>query len=103
LDLPILIILFNNLGYLSMKTGVPKYYPNGWATRTNTFVGTSIAPSPDYATIARAFDAYGEKVEEPGEVRAALQRGLRAIAQGQAALLDVRLAPVSETMERPDR
>jgi acetolactate synthase I/II/III large subunit len=103
LGLPILIIIFNNLGYLSMKTGVPKYYPDGWATRTNTFVGTSIAPSPDYATIARAFDGYGEKVEEPGEVRAALQRGLRAIAQGQTALLDIRLAPVSETMERPDR
>jgi acetolactate synthase-1/2/3 large subunit len=101
--MPILIVLFNNLGYLSMKSGVPKYYPKGWATRTNTFVGTSIEPSPDYATLARAFNGYGEKVEEPGEVRAALQRGLKAIAQGQTALLDIRLAPVSETMDRPDR
>ncbi|HWP59263.1 MAG TPA: thiamine pyrophosphate-binding protein [Candidatus Acidoferrales bacterium] len=102
-SLPILIVLFNNLGYLSMKTGVPKYYPDGWAKRTDTYVGTSIAPSPDYATIVRAFDGYGEQVAEPGQVGAAFERGLKAIAQGQTALLDMRLAPVSETMERPDR
>ncbi|MBI4487789.1 MAG: hypothetical protein HY694_01775 [Deltaproteobacteria bacterium] len=101
--MPILIVLFNNLGYLSMKAGVPKYYPEGWAMRTKTFVGTSIAPSPDYAAIARAFDGYGEKVEEPGEVRGALERGLRAVASGQVALLDVRLQPVSETEKRSDR
>jgi acetolactate synthase-1/2/3 large subunit len=101
--LPILIGLFNNQGYLSMKSGVPKYYPDGWAKRTDNYVGTSIAPSPDYAAIARAFDGYGEQVVEPDEVSGAVERGLKAIAQGQTALLDFRLAPVSETMERPDR
>ena len=94
--MPILIVLFNNHGYLSMKSGIPRYYPDGWATRTKTFVGTSIAPSPDYAAIARAFDGYGEKVEEPGEVRRALERGLKAIAGGQVALIDIRLEPVNQ-------
>ena len=51
----------------------------------------------------RAFDGYGEKVEEPGEVRAALQRGLNAVAAGQVALIDVRLAKAAEMNERPDR
>jgi len=46
---------------------------------------------------------YGEKVEEPGEVRAALQRGLKAIASGQMALIDIRLAKAAESNERPDR
>ena len=63
----------------------------------------SINPSPGYAMIARAFDGYGEKVEEPGEVRAALQRGLKAVAGGQVALIDIRLAKAAETNERPDR
>jgi thiamine pyrophosphate-dependent acetolactate synthase large subunit-like protein len=53
--------------------------------------------------IARAFDGYGEKVEEPGKVRAALQRGLKAVASGQAALIDIRLAKAAESNERPDR
>jgi acetolactate synthase-1/2/3 large subunit len=93
--LPVLIILLNNHGYLSMKAGVPRYYPKGWAVKTKTFVGTSITPNPDYAAIARAFDGYGEKVEEPGELRAAFERGLNAIASGRVAIIDVWLDPVN--------
>jgi acetolactate synthase-1/2/3 large subunit len=102
-QLPILIVLYNNYGYLSQKSGVPRFFPEGFAVKNQDFVGISIAPSPDYATIARAFDGYGEKVEDPGEVRAALQRGLKAIAGGQVALIDIRLAAARETNERPDR
>ena len=94
-QMPILIVIFNNLGYLSQKSGVPRYFPDGWAVKTKKFVGISIVPSPDYATIAKAFDGYGEKVEEPGEVRRALERGLRAVAGGQLALIDIRLEPVT--------
>ena len=94
-QMPILIVLFNNLGYLSQKSGVPRYFPDGWAVRTKNFVGTSIVPSPDYAAIAKAFDGYGERVEEPGDVRRALERGLKAVAGGQLALIDIRLAPVN--------
>lgn len=101
--MPILVVLFNNMGYLSQKSGVPRYFPDGWAVRTKKFVGISITPSPDYGTIARAFDGYGEKVEEPGQVRAALERGLKAVAAGQVALIDIRLDPVSGSDKRPDK
>ncbi len=93
--MPILIVLLNNQGYLSMKSGLPRYYPEGWSMRTKKFIGTSITPSPDYAAIARAFDGQGEKVEEPGEVRRALERGLKAVAGGQLALIDIRLEAVN--------
>jgi acetolactate synthase-1/2/3 large subunit len=93
--MPLLIVMFNNHGYLSQKSGVPRYYPEGWAVKSKTFVGTSITPSPDYAAIARAFDGYGEKVEEPSEVRPALERGLKAVASGQLALIDVWLDAVN--------
>ena len=102
-NLPIMILLYNNYGYHSQKSGVPRFFPDGFAVKNQDFIGISINPSPDYATIARAFDGYGEKVEEPGEVRAALQRGLKAVAGGQVALIDVRLAKAAETNERPDR
>ncbi len=94
--MPILIVLFNNYGYLSQKSGIPRYFPDGKAVRTKNFVGISITPSPEYATIAKAFDGYGEKVEDPAEVRSALQRGLKAVAAGQVALIDIRLEPVTE-------
>jgi acetolactate synthase-1/2/3 large subunit len=102
-NLPIMIVLFNNYGYHSQKSGVPRFFPDGFAVKNHDFIGISINPSPDYAMIARAFDGYGEKVEEPGEVRAALQRGLKAVASGQVALIDVRLAKAAESNERPDR
>jgi acetolactate synthase-1/2/3 large subunit len=93
--LPILIVLFNNSGYLSQKSGIPFHYPGGFAVKSNTFAGTSITPSPDYAALARAFGGYGEKVEQPGQVRAALLRGLEAISKGQVALLDMTLEPIN--------
>lgn len=93
--MPIMIVLLNNHGFLSQKQGIPRLYPQGWAVRTSTFIGTSITPSPDYALLAGIFGGYGERVEEPGEVRPALQRGLEAIASGRLALIDMRLAPVN--------
>jgi thiamine pyrophosphate-dependent acetolactate synthase large subunit-like protein len=99
-NLPFLTIMFNNQGYLSQKSGVPKYYPGGWAVKSNNFSGLHIAPCPEYSQLIKAFDGYGEKVEEPAEVRKAIERGLRAVAGGQSALLDVRLKPVAEITER---
>lgn len=95
--MPILIVLFNNSGYLSQKSHVSEQYPDGWAVRSNTFVGTAIAPSPDYPAIARAFGGYGERVEDPGEVRAALLRGLQAVAAGQVALVEMALESISNS------
>jgi len=95
-----LIIMFNNQGYLSQKSGIPRYYPDGHAVKTNNFSGLHIVPCPEYAAMAKVFDGYGEKVEEPGEVRKAVERGLRAVAGGQLALIDVRLKPVEQIVDR---
>jgi acetolactate synthase-1/2/3 large subunit len=99
-DLPFLTIMFNNSGYLSQKSGIPKYYPEGWAVKSGNYSGLHIKPAPEYSQIIKAWDGYGEKVEEPGEVRKAVERGLRAIAGGQSALLDIRLRTVEDTVER---
>ncbi|MCC6608081.1 MAG: thiamine pyrophosphate-binding protein [Burkholderiales bacterium] len=93
--LPLLVVLFDNAGYLSQKTDVAKAFPGGWAVRSGKFAGTSILPRPDYAALARAYGGYGETVEAPGEVRAALVRGFDAVRRGQLALIDMVLAPVS--------
>ena len=93
--LPLLVVLFDNAGYLSQKTDVVTEYPDGWAVRSKSFAGTSIWPRPDYAMLARAYGGCGEVVTEPREVRAALARGLAAAAKGQLALVSVVLAPVN--------
>ena len=95
LELPLLVVLFDNQGYFSQKNDVVREYPQGWAVRTNKFAGTSITPMPDYGMLARAFGGYGEKVERPRDVRAALTRGLDALAKGQLALIHLVLEPVN--------
>ena len=72
-----------------MKHSHNATYPTGWAASHNAYLGTGIAPQPDYAAIAKAFDAYGEKLEDPGDIESALNRALQQISQGRAALLDV--------------
>ncbi|MEK9929692.1 MAG: thiamine pyrophosphate-dependent enzyme, partial [Rhodospirillaceae bacterium] len=102
-NLPFLTVIFNNHGYLSQKTGVPKYYPQGHAVQTGNFSGLHIGPEPDYWKIVEAFGGYGEKVDEPGQVASAIARGLEAIESGKAALLDMRLRPVADSMDRSDK
>jgi acetolactate synthase-1/2/3 large subunit len=92
--LPILVILFNNAGYLSQKGDVINSFPNGEAVRAGTVIGTSITPAPDYPALARAYGGVGERVDKPAELAAALERGLAAVAQGRLALLEVVLKPI---------
>ncbi len=91
---PILIVIFNNHGYQSQQAEIPHFYPEGHAVKSGNFSGTSIKPNPDYASLAPIYNGYGERVEKPQEVRAALQRGLKAVGEGKLALLDIRMAPV---------
>jgi acetolactate synthase-1/2/3 large subunit len=87
--LPIFIIVLDNGGYMAMKLGYQRLYPEGWASSHESYLGVDITPAPDYAKIAEAFGAYGEKLEEPREIESALNRGLKQLAQGRTVLLDV--------------
>ncbi len=92
--LPILVVLFNNSGYLSQKNDVFTHFPQGEAAKQGRVVGTRIAPAPDYPALARAYGGAGERVEKAGQLRGALERGLQATAKGQLALVEVVLKPV---------
>jgi acetolactate synthase-1/2/3 large subunit len=92
--LPIVVVLFDNAGYRSQQGDVAMYFPGGVAVQTGRFAGTSIAPRPDYVLLARAFGGTGERVERPGDVRPALERGLDAAARGRLALVHMVLPPI---------
>ncbi|HEX2198802.1 MAG TPA: thiamine pyrophosphate-binding protein [Burkholderiales bacterium] len=91
LGLPLLVVLFDNAGYLSQRTDVQTYYPDGAAVRSGRFAGTGITPRPEYAKLAQAYGGYGEKVERPQDVPAALKRGLEQ-QQGRLALIHMVLS-----------
>jgi len=60
--------------------------------QTRAFQGRTIASTfevrPDFALIAKACGCYGEKVEDPRQIRAALGRAIEANNQGVPAVLD---------------
>jgi acetolactate synthase-1/2/3 large subunit len=89
--LPILIIVFNNGCYASMRQNHLHYYPDGDAATSGIFHGVHI-PGPDYAQLVAPFGGYGERVEEPGQLRLALYQALEAVKSGRMALLDVVLS-----------
>lgn len=88
-NLPIFIIIMNNGGYQVMKWAHRMRYPQSQAVSRNRFLGTDIMPAPDYVKVAEAFGAYGEKLEAPENIEAALKRGLEQVEKGRTALLDV--------------
>jgi acetolactate synthase-1/2/3 large subunit len=93
---PILMAIVNNQSYASMKGGIEKFYPQGWAAQTGVYHGAAIAPAPEYADLARAAGGYGERVTDPREVGPATRRAVEAVRAGQPAILDIRVAPISE-------
>jgi len=90
-QLPILIIVFNNGTYASMKGSHLKFYPQGVAETSGLFHGISI-DGPNYAQLVEPFHGYGERVEDPRKLKSALQNALEAVNSGKVALLDVVLS-----------
>jgi thiamine pyrophosphate-dependent acetolactate synthase large subunit-like protein len=76
--IPILSILFNNF---SMAIEIP-IMPISQAKYGSTDI------SGNYADMAKAFGGYGERITDPGEIVAALKRGIEATERGQPALLE---------------
>ncbi len=89
---PFLTVIYNNQIHNAPRVSLLGGYPEGVSERSNNFVGMEIFPSPDYAKLGESCGAYGEKVEEPGEVIPALKRAYEAMNKGKPALLDVRIA-----------
>ncbi len=87
---PFLTVIYNNQAWNATLATVRELYPDGAAQRTGNFPGTDLTPSPQFELTARACGAWAERVDDPGEVAAALERGLRAVKdEGRQALLNV--------------
>ncbi len=76
--IPILSILFNNF---SMAIELPIM-----RTATEKYRSTDI--SGNYADMAKAFGAYGERITEPGQIADAIKRGVQQTQDGTPALLE---------------
>jgi benzoylformate decarboxylase len=87
-EIPILILVFNNRSYNETRNRIlGSGGKQGQAKKDMTsYLGD---PDVDFAAVARAFQIHSEKVEQPGQLRPALERAVRSVREGRACLLDV--------------
>ena len=89
-DLPVLFVVYNNSGWQRSRQAAFGYAPHGWAARAESVPLCEWETSPDYETICEANGGYGERVEDPAELPAALGRALEVVrGEKRQALLNV--------------
>jgi acetolactate synthase-1/2/3 large subunit len=91
--LPILTVLLDNGGWSAVKESTLRMYPQGEAKSTNQFA-SDLGYSTDFAAIAEAAGAHGERLTDPEQVEAAVERSLAALDAGRSVLLHVRITPL---------
>jgi acetolactate synthase I/II/III large subunit len=86
--LPVLTIIYNNALYGAVRNATLDMYSKGVAGEADGRLLANL-PAPSFEKIVAAHDGYGEKVEKPAGLPAALQRAVTAVRSGQQALLNV--------------
>ena len=90
--LPILIVVFNNTGYLAMKKEHQAFYPDGVSSQNEIFYGHQITDLA-YEELVAPFGGFGRQVEDPADLPEALGEAMTAIEDGRIAILNVMVDP----------
>ena len=80
-NLPLLTIVCNNAVWHSTKAATQQVMPDGWAVSTENYPLCDLTPSPHYEKIVAAHDGYGEMVDDPQQLPAALDRALKVVKE----------------------
>jgi acetolactate synthase I/II/III large subunit len=88
--LPVLTVVLDNTGWSAVKEATLRVYPDGEAKAGDDF-GATLAPDMNFAKVAEAAGAYGELVDDPDALEAAIGRCMAALKDGRSALLHTRV------------
>ena len=87
-ELPLIVVIFNNLGYQANRWALAGL--RGRAADTGHYIGISLDdPQIDHVGIAKAYGHDGERVTRPRDLGDALKRAVAAEQQGGLYVLDV--------------
>lgn len=92
-DAPVLYVIFDNSAWGAVRRAVRDMYPDGRAVRSNDMPLTGLEPMLAFDKACEAAGGYGERVEDPAELPAALARAKHAVTvEKRQALLHVVVA-----------
>jgi acetolactate synthase I/II/III large subunit len=88
--LPVLFIVLNNSMWGAVRRATLGMYPHGEAARSNKPPLIDLDELPAFEAVCAAAGGYGERVEDPAALPAALERAVRAVTvEKRQALLNV--------------
>jgi acetolactate synthase-1/2/3 large subunit len=88
--LPVLFVVVNNAMWGAVRRATLGMYPNGEASRSNRPPFIDLDELPAFEQVCAASGGYGERVEDPAELPAALGRAFHAVnVEKRQALLNV--------------
>jgi acetolactate synthase-1/2/3 large subunit len=90
-NLPILIVIFNNRKYLSMKLNHLRAYPDGVAVKHGIFHGVDLDTQPPLQRFGEPFGMHGAEVSKLVDLVPALRAAAASVADGRTAILNVML------------
>jgi acetolactate synthase I/II/III large subunit len=89
-DLPVLFIVMNNAMWNAVRHFTTAMYPDGRASKRNDSPFTRLDRLPAFEQICIAAGGYGERVDDPAALPAALERALAVVTrEKRQALLNV--------------
>jgi thiamine pyrophosphate-dependent acetolactate synthase large subunit-like protein len=92
-SIPVLVVVWNNYNYQSVRNAFMRY--SGRMAETGHFHGMYLGdPEIDFVKLAESQKVRGEKVTEPGEIQAALKRGIQATKNGDPYLVEIIISRV---------
>ena len=89
-NLPVLFVVYNNEAWGKTLKATAGFAPDGYAVNSEQVPLCELGASPRYDKVCEAAGGYGERVDDPAELPAAIQRALHAVqVEGRQALLNV--------------
>jgi len=93
-DLPVLFVVMNNSMWGAVQRSTLAMYADGRAARSNAPAFVRLEKLPAFEQICAAAGGYGERVDDPAALPAALERALSAVKnERRQALLNVMCGP----------
>jgi acetolactate synthase-1/2/3 large subunit len=88
--LPVLFVVVNNAMWGAVRRATLGMYPQGEASRSNRPPFIDLDELPAFEQVCAAAGGYGERVEDPAELPAAIERAFHAVnVEKRQALLNV--------------
>lgn len=87
-EIPVLIVVLNNLKYAVMKELHDRFYPDGTARQEGDYYGVNLQNN-HYERTAAIVDGYSCRVENPLDLEQAIREACASVASGKSAILNV--------------